>query len=132
MMVTWAERRERRQLRRDLRRLSKAHRREPGLSKDELRSLGAEYSMERQLIDYPLWAIETAELGRCADKLSIDVKAKWDKDGLAAGYMFFSGEDRNALKRAIKIQRRETAKFWATVLVPVLSLLVALAAVLLR
>ena len=80
----------------------------------------------------PLWAIETAELCRCADKLSIDVKAKWDEDGVAAGYTFFSREDRNALKRAIKVQRRETAKFWATVLVSVLSLLVALAAVLLR
>ena len=33
---------------------------------------------------------------------------------------------------AIKVQRRETATFWATVVVPVLSLLVALAAVLFR
>lgn len=131
-MLTWTERKDHWRLRRQLRRLNRAHRPEPDLTKEELRSRAAEYSMERQLIDYPLWAIETAELRRWADRLSIDVKAEWDEDGLRAGYAFFSREDRNALQRVIRQERREAAKFWATLLVPVLSLLVALAAVLFR
>ena len=128
--MTWNERRERNRLRRDLRRLAKLFRPEPNLSEDELMSLAAEHSMERRPIEHRLWAIETAHLNRWADRLSIDVQTKWDDTGRETGDAFFSKDNRNALRRAIRSEQRAILKFWAELLIPILSLLVALAAVL--
>lgn len=131
-MMTWVERRERWRLLRKLRRLEKEYKPEPNLTADEFMSLAAEYSMERKPIQHRLWAIETARLCRWADRLAIDVEIKWDDAGRGYGHAFFSKENRNALKRAIRAERREAGRFWAALLVPILSLLVALAALVSR
>ena len=130
--MTWAECKERRRLLKELRRLAKEYKPAPNRTEDEHMSLAAEYSMERRPIEHRLWEIVSAELCRCADRLSIDVQIKWDRAGRGTGHAFFSKENRNVLKRAIRAERRAVVKFRAELLVPVLSLLVALAAVLNR
>ena len=131
-MMTWAEFNESRQLRKERRRLAGEYKPPPNATREEERCLGAEYFAMCEPIEHRLWAIETAVLRRSADRWSIDVEAKWDPRSSANGRAFFSKEDRNALSRAISHERREFAKFLAGMVVPVLSLLVALAAVLTR
>ena len=120
----------RRRLWRSLRQIERNHRPEAQLTEEELRHRAAEYFAERRPIDYRLWELETIELRRCAAKLSIDIPTEYDESGFSVGHYFFSPEDRNALKRAIRVEKRESARFWMGIIVPVLSLLVALAALL--
>ena len=136
-MLTWLERRERWRLRSELRRLEREHREYADRPEDEFRKHAGKYLAERQPIDYRLWEIETIKLGRRAEKLAIDVPTRYDEGGAEVGHYFYPLEDRNALARKIKAARRDTVEFrsrigtsWLNVLVAVLSLLVALAAVL--
>ena len=131
-MITWAEFNESRQLRKKLRRLAEEYKPPPNATRDEEMCLGAEYFAMCEPVEHRLWALETAVLRRSADRWSIDVEVKWDPRSSANDRAFFSKEDRNALNRAISYERREFAKFLASTIVPVLSLLVALAAVLTR
>ena len=127
-MLTWAERRERWQLRRELARIDRdRRRRDPVLTAEQWHSQAAEYFSERELVDYKLWEIESNALRRCAERLAIDDPGECDEGG---GYYFLPLDARNALRRAVRHEHRETAKFWASMLLPLLSLLVALAAVL--
>ena len=96
----------------------------------ELTERAAAYFADRRPIDYRLWEIETIALRRRAEKLAIDIPTRYDEGGSEVGHYFYSLDDRNVLKRAIRSDRRATATFWARMVVPILSLLVALAAVL--
>lgn len=129
-MLTWAQRRECWRLRAELRRLDREHRQYADLPVDEFREHAAAYFAERRPIDYRLWELESIELAHRAEKLAIDVPTQYDEGGTTVGRYFYSLQDRNALKKAIRQERRQTAGFWAGLIVPILSLLVALAAVL--
>ena len=128
----WAEKWESWQLRRQRQRLENAYRPPAGATPDELLSLSSERSMELQPVQRRLWEIQTAELRRCADRWAIDVEAKWDDSGRATGHAFFSSRDRHDLERKIRRERREFWRFLAATIVPLLSLVVALAAILFR
>ena len=137
MMLTWAEHWERRRLRRQLRRIEREHRQYEDLPAKELREHAAAYFAERRPIDYRLWEIATIDLRRRAENLAIDVPTRYDEGGSGVGHYFYSLEDRNALTRKINAARREAIEFrsrvgtsWFNVFVAILSLFVALAAVL--
>lgn len=132
MCKMWAEKWESWQLRRQRQRLENAYRPPAGATPDELLSLSSERSMELQPVQRRLWEIQTAELRRCADRWAIDVEAKWDDSGRATGHAFFSSRDRHDLERKIRRERREFWRFLAATIVPLLSLVVALAAILFR
>lgn len=136
-MLTWAERWEHNRLVWKLDRLNRAYSREHAATAEEGRIQLAKYYMHRNRIEYPLWAIETAALRRWAGRLAIDIEAELDEAGAAAGHAFYSTKDRNDLARRIRAVRRDAIEFrsrvgtsWFNVLVAVLSLVVALAAVL--
>lgn len=129
-MLTWAERKERRQLKRELARIEKNPARNRNLTAEERASQASEYWTAREFIDYRLWEIESNRLRRWAEKLAIDDPDERDESGAKAGYYFLPLNARNALRRAIRNEQRETAKFWWSMLMPLLSLIVALAAIL--
>ena len=129
-MMTWAERKETRELWRKIRTLKLPDRADPSQTNAKITEGISDYILGRRPLEYRLWEIETGELLRSANRLSIDANPSYDDEGLAYGRCYLSRSDRAALRRAIRNERRKAGQFWIAVLMPPLSLLVALASVL--
>ena len=129
-MLTWAERKRRRELRRALDTMPNAHLSDPGLTTEEAEEEASRYFREREQIEYEMWQIETYELLRAADRQGINVDREYSREGLPFGFQFLPSEARNTLRRAIPDERRATWAHWIGVLMPPLSFLVGLAGVL--
>jgi hypothetical protein len=133
-MLTWRERIERRKLRKELRRLQKVY--GPDLKKskgDDYERLLAEFFSESDFVQGPLHAIETNALQRMAHKWDVEVPPQsdervWSRDFMGEYYLNDAAAIR--IRREVRRVRREAVKWWVDLLVPLLSLLVALAAVL--
>ena len=128
-MMTWAERTETWKLRRKIQAVHRTHRLDPSPTRAELSEKVAKYIRARKPLEQRLWVIETSELLRMAGRLSIAIDPEFEDEGLANGQLYLSRKDRAALRRTIRNERREVWKFWIGVLMPPLSLLVALASV---
>ncbi len=128
-MLTWGERRARRRLRAELRRLHDLY--APDLKQKkggEYESLLSEYLSERDIVATQLDSLESDELLRRAHRWSVELPNNaWDQG--PAGDRYLTAPARTAIERAVRDERRKEIKFWADLLIPVLSLLVALVAV---
>lgn len=136
-MLTWDERQRRAKLHREMKRLRVCY--EPDLKKlkhnqdDTYERLLNEYLSERWLVEGQLGAIESAALVRKADRMSIPYPHQsdpqsWNRD--MAGDYYLTTSAQLQLARSVLDASRKEVRWWLDALVPVLSLLVALAAVL--
>lgn len=135
-MFTWDERRRLRALQAELKRLREVY--EPDIRKLESEEKGAqgliaEYLNERDLVEGPIKAIETSELKRRAERWAVPVprysdETRWSRD--YAGNYFLSAEAYNDVKRVVREEFRKEVNFWNGILIPILSLIIALAAIL--
>ena len=128
-MLTRTERRAVRSLRAELQRLQKLY--GPDLKQkkgEEFDRLLAEYFGERDIVDAQLASIESDDLIRRAKRWSVDIPAgAWERG--PTGELYLKDETRAAIGRAVKNERRTEVKWWVDILIPVLSLLIALVAV---
>ena len=81
----------------------------------------------KAIVEDELLALETEELIRRACFWSVDVPNDGYRNGF--GDWILPLNTRNALRRAIKDEARKELRFWGEFIVPILSLLVALAAI---
>ena len=125
--MTWNERRTTIKLRRELERLRKFY--EPDLRTKtgaDHESLLAEYFSEQDIVEYQLREIESRQLVRRARRWFVDIPTgdSWDRG--PAGH-FLTQKAADALRRAVRDERRKEIKWWAELVMPILALLVALA-----
>lgn len=125
-MITWAERKEVWKIHRELRDLQQHYFAKQTATEEEERDLAAHYFSDSRPFEIALAAIESRVLLRSARKWPIEVELVYDADGPVYGKPFLTEKTRKALRLAIRNARREAATFWIGVLVPPLSLLVAL------
>ena len=130
-MMTWAERKRCRQLRKQIGDIGAHYTPKSGMTEAE--SMRMEHDCADEIRPLNIWleAIESRVLLRSADKWSIDIELEYDLDGEVYGKRFLTAESKKALQRAISAARREFWRYWIGVLTPILSLLVALASLLL-
>jgi hypothetical protein len=96
----------------------------------EAADVSREWDLAREEYEDALGSLRTSRLIPLARHWNVEIPANaWTTSQNESSYI--SGEGEVRLRRSIRDARREAAKWWVTVLTPVLSLLVALFSVIL-